>query len=212
MKVKSFTFNPFQENTYIVYDSTKECIIIDPGCNTLNEQNILKQFITENDLNPVKLINTHCHIDHIFGNKFASEQWKVDLYMHKSDLNTLQNASKVAEIYGFENYKPSPLPKYFLDHDDMLNFGKSNFKVLFTPGHAPGHICLHSKENNILISGDLIFLKSIGRTDLPGGDYDTLINSIKKSILPLPNETQIFCGHGPPTTISFEKQHNPFLR
>jgi len=212
MKIETFIFNPFQENTYIIYDTTKECIIIDPGCYTSNEKAILKQFITNNKLKPVKLINTHCHIDHILGNKFVSDEWNIDLYMHKEDLPLLENVSNIAEVYGFKDYEPSPFPKYFLSQKKKITFGKSNFNVLFTPGHAPGHICLYNKENNILISGDVIFQKSIGRTDLPGGDYETLINSIKKNILPLPNETQIFCGHGPSSILNFEKQHNPYLR
>jgi hydroxyacylglutathione hydrolase len=212
MKIKSFTFNPFQENTYVIYDETKECIIIDPGCYTNEEKNILNQFIINEELKPVKLINTHCHIDHILGNKFTSEQWDIQLYMHKEDLPLLENAAKIGKMYDLENYEGSPYPKYFLDQGDTLTFGKSSFEILFTPGHAPGHICLYSKENNLLISGDLIFQRSIGRTDLPGGDYDTLIQSIIGKLFPLPNETQIFCGHGPSTNLGYEKEHNPFLQ
>jgi hydroxyacylglutathione hydrolase len=212
MKIKSFTFNPFQENTYVIYDETKECIIIDPGCYTKEEKNILNQFIINEELKPVKLINTHCHIDHILGNKFTSEQWDIQLYMHKEDLPLLENAAKIGKMYDLENYEGSPYPKYFLDQGDTLTFGKSSFEILFTPGHAPGHICLYSKENNLLISGDLIFQRSIGRTDLPGGDYDTLIQSIIGKLFPLPNETQIFCGHGPSTNLGYEKEHNPFLQ
>ena len=212
MKIKSFTFNPFQENTYVIYDETKECIIIDPGCYTKEEKNILNQFIINEELKPVKLINTHCHIDHILGNKFTSEQWDIQLYMHKEDLPLLENAAKIGKMYDLENYEGSPYPKYFLDQGDTLTFGKSSFEILFTPGHAPGHICLYSKENNLLIAGDLIFQRSIGRTDLPGGDYDTLIQSIIGKLFPLPNETQIFCGHGPSTNLGYEKEHNPFLQ
>ena len=161
MEIKTFTFNPFQENTYIIYDTTNECIIIDPGCYNSEEKAILKQFITKKKLKPVKLINTHCHIDHILGNKFVSEEWNIDLYMHKEDLSLLEDASNIAEVYGFQDYEPSPLPKYFLSQNKKITFGKSYFNVLFTPGHAPGHICLYNKENNILISGDVIFQKSI---------------------------------------------------
>lgn len=211
MNIKSFIFNPFQENTYIVYDETKECIIIDPGCYTEEEKTILSQFITSKELKPVKLINTHCHIDHILGNKFTSEQWDIQLNMHKADLPLLENAGNIGKMYGLENYEGSPYPKYFLDQGDILTFGESSFKILFTPGHAPGHICLYSKKNNLLIAGDVIFQKSIGRTDLPGGDYDTLIQSIINKLFPLPNETQIFCGHGPSTNLEYEKEHNPFL-
>lgn len=211
MKIKSFTFNTFQENTYVIYDDTKECIIIDPGCYTAKENNILKEFIISESLRPVKLINTHCHIDHILGNKFASHEWDIELHIHKSDLPLLKNARSIGKMYSIEDYEASPYPKYFLDEGDILTFGKSSFKILFTPGHSEGHICLYNKENNLLIAGDLIFQKSIGRSDLPGGDYDILIQSIINKIFPLPNETKIFCGHGPCTNLGFEKEHNPFL-
>ena len=212
MNIKSFTFNPFQENTYIAYDETKECVIIDPGCYTDAERKELKAFIEEKELTPVKLINTHCHIDHVLGNKFASEQWDLELYMHKEDLLVLEKAGEVSKMYELEGYEGSPYPKHFLAQGDTLTFGKSNFEILFTPGHAPGHICLYSKENNLLIAGDVIFQRSIGRTDLPGGDHSTLINSIITQLFPLPNETQIFCGHGPSTNLGYEKEHNPFLQ
>ena len=127
MKIKSFTFNQFQENTYVVYDNTKECIIIDPGCYTQEEKTILQQFIINEKLQPVKLINTHCHIDHILGNKFVSEQWNIQLHMHKADLPLLENAESISKMYGFENYEGSPYPKYFLDESNMLNFGRSSF-------------------------------------------------------------------------------------
>ena len=211
MKIKSFAFNPFQENTFVVYDETKECIIIDPGCYTEKERTELRRFITREELKPVKLINTHCHIDHVLGNKFASELWNLELYMHKEDLPLLENAGNIGKMYGLEDYEGSPYPKHFLAQDDTLTFGKSSFKILFTPGHAPGHICLYSKENNLLIVGDVIFQRSIGRTDLPGGDHSTLINSIITQLLPLPEETTVYCGHGPSTTIGKEKIGNPFL-
>ena len=212
MKIKSFTFNPFQENMYVVYDNTKECIIIDPGCYTEKERTELRRFITSEGLKPVKLINTHCHIDHVLGNKFTSELWDLELYMHKEDLPLLENAGNIGKMYGFEDYEGSPYPKHFLAQDDTLTFGESSFKILFTPGHAPGHICLYSKENNLLIAGDVIFQRSIGRTDLPGGDHSTLINSIITQLFPLPNETQVFCGHGPSTNLGYEKENNPFLQ
>jgi len=211
MKIKSFIFNPFQENTYVIYDQTKECIIIDPGCYTKEEENILSKFIINNKLNPIKIINTHCHIDHILGNKFANKKWGAELYMHKADLLLLENAVDISKTYGLENYKESPSPKHFLDESSIITFGDSSFEILFTPGHAPGHICLYSKRNNVLIAGDLIFKRSVGRTDLPFGNYDTLIKSIRSKILPLPNETQIFCGHGDVTNLGNEKIHNPFL-
>ena len=212
MKIKSFAFNPFQENTFVVYDETKECIIIDPGCYTEKERTELRRFITSEELKPVKLINTHCHIDHVLGNKFVSELWDLELYMNKEDLPLLENAGNIGKMYGMEDYEGSPYPKHFLAQDDTLTFGESSFKILFTPGHAPGHICLYSKENNLLIAGDVLFQGSIGRTDLPGGDHSTLINSIITQLFPLSNETQVFCGHGPSTNLGYEKEHNPFLQ
>ena len=212
MNIKSFTFNPFQENTYVVYDESKECIIIDPGCYNAQEQEELKSFINEKELTPVKLINTHCHIDHILGNQFVSEKWNLDLYMHKLDIPLLEKSGEIGKMYGFEEYKGSPFPKYFLDEQDTLTFGNSKFDILFTPGHVPGHICLYNKANDMLVSGDVIFQGSIGRTDLPGGNHKILINSIITKLFPLPNSTQIFCGHGPSTNLGYEKEHNPFLQ
>ena len=212
MKVKCFTFNPFQENTYILHDNTNECVIIDPGCSNINEQIELINFIKSNDLTPVKLINTHAHIDHIFGNKFISRLFKIDLYLHKLELKLLKEAKNIAKSYGIENFESSPLPKYFMNEGDIISFGNTSLEVLFTPGHSPGHICLYNKKNNILIAGDVIFKLSIGRTDLPGGNYDTLISSIKNKLYNLPANTEIFCGHGPITNIGFEKLNNPFLK
>ena len=211
MKVKSFTFNPFQENTYVVYDDTKECVIIDPGCYSEEEKTELSRFITTEELRPVKLINTHCHIDHVLGNKFASELWDLELHMHKEDLALLENAGHTSKMYGLEDYEGSPSPKHFLVEGDNLNFGYSSFNILFTPGHAPGHICLHSQKNNLVIAGDVLFQRSIGRTDLPGGDHNTLIKSIKSKLFTLDNETKVYCGHGPSTTIGYEKKYNPHL-
>ena len=212
MNIKLFTFNPFQENTYVVYDESKQCLIIDPGCYNEQEEQELKKFIDEEGLKPVKLINTHCHIDHVLGNQFVSKKWDLELYIHKLDVKLLENASEIAKIYGLKEYKGSPSAKHFLEDKDTITFGNSNFEILFTPGHAPGHICLYNKENNLIISGDVIFQGSIGRTDLAGGDHETLINSITTKLLPLPNSTQIFCGHGPSTNLAYEKKNNPFLQ
>ena len=212
MQVKSFTFNPFQENTYVLYDKSKECIIIDPGCYEKNEQLELQTFIQENQLKPVKLINTHCHIDHILGNQFVSNKWSLKLYMHEADLPILENAREISKAYGLQNYTGSPYPEDFLEDGDVLKFGNTSLDILFTPGHAPGHICLYNKEKKILIAGDVIFKGSIGRTDLPGGNFETLINSIQEKLFPLPNEMQIYCGHGPETTLAHEKESNPFLQ
>ena len=212
MKIQKFTFNPFQENTYILYDETNECIIIDPGCYEKNEREKVKQFISDNNLEIKKIINTHCHIDHILGNQFIHKEWNVNLYIHSLDVPLLENAEKTANLYGLTEYIKSPKPMYFLKENQIIRFGVTELKILFTPGHAPGHICLYNKKNNILIAGDLIFQGSIGRTDLPGGNYNTLINSIKTKILSLPDITQIYCGHGPVTNLKYEIDNNPFLQ
>jgi len=212
MEIKTFTFNQFLENTIVISDSTNECIIIDPGCYNDEEKKTLKNYITTNNLNPVRLINTHCHIDHILGNNFVFRNWGIDLEINEKDLDLLNNADQIAKLYGFTNYERSPMPKKFINEDDIINFGISELKVIFTPGHAPGHISLYSEKDNLIISGDVIFQNSIGRTDLPGGDFNTLINSIKNKILSLDDNVIIYCGHGPNTTVGNERRKNPFLK
>ena len=212
MEIHQITFNTFQENTFILWDNTGDCIIIDPGCYEKNEELELVDFINKNNLNPVKLINTHCHIDHILGNKFVSEKWDLELYINKIDLPLLEGSGDIARMYGFENYKGSPYPKHYLEEGDILEFGESKLEILFTPGHAPGHICLFNKEGSFIVSGDVLFNGSIGRTDLPGGDFDTLIESIKTKLMTLQDETIVYCGHGPSTSIGRERLSNPFLQ
>jgi glyoxylase-like metal-dependent hydrolase (beta-lactamase superfamily II) len=212
IKIQSFTFNGFKENTYVLFDESKKCIIIDPGCYEQNEKLELERFIVDNELEPVKLINTHCHIDHVLGNRFVAEKWSLDLEMHELDLPTLHSVKDYCQLYGFHNYEESPEPSTFLKEGDKIHFGNSSLDVLFTPGHAPGHIVLYSNEQHFVIGGDVLFQMSIGRTDLPGGDYDTLINSIKDKLLPLDEQTKVYSGHGPSTTIGYEKTNNPFLK
>ena len=212
MKLKSFTFNQFYENTFIVSDSTNDCIIIDPGCYSNDEKNILKKYIEDNNLNPVKLINTHCHIDHILGNKFVAITWDLNLETHQNDIELLENSAEIARLYGFIDYEKSPSATQFLNEGDIVEFGNSKLKILYTPGHAPGHISLYSKEEKFIISGDVIFKSSIGRTDLPGGDFNVLIESIKTKILCLDDDTVVYCGHGPATTVGYERVNNPFLK
>ena len=212
MKLKSFTFNQFYENTFIVSDSTNDCIIIDPGCYSNDEKNILKKYIEDNNLNPVKLINTHCHIDHILGNKFVAKTWDLNLETHQNDIELLENSAEIARLYGFIDYEKSPSTTQFLNEGDIVEFGNSKLKTLYTPGHAPGHISLYSKEEKFIISGDVLFKSSIGRTDLPGGDFNVLIESIKTKILCLDDDTVVYCGHGPATTVGYERANNPFLK
>lgn len=211
IQVKSFTFNPFQENTYIVFDESKECMIIDPGCYDENENKIIETFIEEQGLHPVILINTHCHLDHIFGNQFISQRYNIFPLMHKLDIPMLEYAPLAAEKYGVNLSK---LPKIgaFIDEGDVVSFGNSKFKIIFTPGHAPGHICLINEEEYIALSADVLFNLSIGRTDLPMGDHQTLLASIREKLFVLDDQTVVYPGHGPKTTIGFEKENNPFLQ
>ena len=211
MNIKIFTFNQFFENTFIISDSTNECIIIDPGCYDKNEKQILQDYILSNNLVPTRLINTHCHIDHILGNNFVSKTWDLELEIHYKDIDLLKNSKNIADLYGFVNYEKSPITNKFLVEGDIIEFGKSQLEVLFTPGHAPGHISLYSKNENFIISGDVLFNNSIGRTDLPGGNYNTLIDTIKNKILCLDDSTVVYCGHGPSTTVGKERINNPFL-
>ncbi|MCO6501083.1 MAG: MBL fold metallo-hydrolase [Vicingus serpentipes] len=210
INVHYFTFNGFQENTYVLYDDTKECVIIDPGCYSNEEQKELSKFITDKQLKPIKLLNTHCHIDHVLGNNFVASTYQVGLEMHKNDLPILHATPEYGHMYGF-NIDKSPEPTTFLDEGDVVPFGNSELSIVYAPGHAPGHIAFISHNDKFVIGGDILFYQSIGRTDLPGGDYNTLINSIKTKFLTLPDDYKVYTGHGPSTTIGFEKSNNPFL-
>ena len=211
MKIKKFTFNAFQENTYIVYDDTRDCVIIDPGCYYEYEKKELKSYIDQKKIIPKKLINTHCHIDHVFGNKFIKSNWNIPLLANKKEEYILESNKFVSDSYGFDNYEISPKIDQFLECGDIVKFGKSQLNVIFTPGHSPGHICLINKEDKGIISGDLIFKNSIGRTDLPGGNFNILIETINNKILSLNDNVIIYCGHGPITTVGDERKNNPFL-
>lgn len=210
MNIKAFVNNPYQENTYIVYDDSKECVIIDPGMYNAAEQNVVVNFIKEKNLKPVLLLNTHCHIDHVLGNKFIFNQYGLKPRFHQGELQLLQAVPAYAPQQGI-NYELSPEPEVFLPEFGTINFGNSGFELLFCPGHSPAHLCFHGKADGFIIGGDVLFKSSIGRTDLPGGNFDILINSIKTQLFTLPDEVKVYPGHGPMTTIGFEKLYNPFL-
>lgn len=211
MAVAIFTFNPFAENTYILYDDSRECIIFDPGCSNQEEQNQLTDFIESNRLTPVKLINTHCHIDHVLGNKFVAEKYNLPLVSHEGEKSVLAMQPQVSSMYGIP-YNPSPQITEFLSDGDQVTFGNTTLDVLFTPGHSPASISFYNKEEGIIIAGDVLFQGSIGRTDLPGGDFKTLEESIKQKFYVLPDEVVVYPGHGPSTTLGIEKKTNPFVR
>lgn len=208
--VQSFTFGPFQENMYILYDETLECIIIDPGCYDQAERIELADFIEEKKLKPVKLINTHCHLDHVFGNGFVAGKYNLKLEINKLDKQVLDSFLMTASLYGL-NADPSPQPSVYLEEGDKIKFGQSELEILFTPGHSPGSITFYNRDQKFMIAGDVLFHGSIGRTDLPGGNYQTLIDSIKNKLFPLGDDYTVYNGHGPTTTTGFERLNNPFL-
>ena len=210
LMIKVFSFSPIQENTYIVYNEQKDCCIIDPGCYFPAEEDTLKRFITDQHLRPKYLLNTHCHLDHVFGNRFVHETWKLPLYLHPKEVLVLEHAPKSGERWNmpFRNYEG---PFNFLQEGDIINIGNDKLEVLFAPGHSPGHICFYCRDQQFVIGGDVLFKMSIGRTDLPGGDHQMLLKNIREKLFVLPDEVKIYPGHGEPTTIGFEKKHNPFL-
>jgi glyoxylase-like metal-dependent hydrolase (beta-lactamase superfamily II) len=210
INIHYFAFNGFQENTYILFDETKECLIIDPGCYSSEEHNTLSNYIKENDLTPIKLLNTHCHVDHILGNNYVASTYNIGLEIHENEVSTLHAAPEHGRLYGF-NLEESPEPTTLLKDADEIQFGNSKLEVRFAPGHCAGHVAFVGHEDKFVICGDILFHGSIGRTDLPGGDYNTLINSIKTKLLTLDDDFKVYSGHGPSTNIGFERKNNPFL-
>ncbi|MBS1765372.1 MAG: MBL fold metallo-hydrolase [Bacteroidetes bacterium] len=210
MQIQKFTFNPFDENTYVVYDNTNECIIIDPGCYMPEEKEALLSFIKDQQLKPVMLVNTHCHVDHIFGNKLIYDTFGLKPVFHRNELVLLEAAGEYSKQWGIFP-EPSPTAEKYIDEGDIISFGNTSFELLFTPGHSPGSLCLYHAAEKIIISGDVLFQMSIGRYDLPGGNEQTLLESIRTKLLVLPADVKVMPGHGPTTTIGFEKMYNPFL-
>lgn len=208
--IKPFVFNPFQENTFVLFDETKECVIVDPGMNSDEENNALEEYIREQNLQPVAMLNTHCHVDHVLGCKFVKEKYDVPFYIHAAESPILERTSEFAAFFGMQVETPPPADR-FLEEQDTFRFGDSALKLLLVPGHSPGSLALYSEPDRFVIAGDALFRGSIGRTDLPGGDYDTLINNIKTKLLSLPREVTVFSGHGPSTSVGAEHDTNPFL-
>ena len=211
VKIKKFVFNPFNENTFIVWDDhSKECAVIDPGCSDEVEENELSEFIRNNDLIPKYLINTHCHLDHIWGCRFVKKKFNPEYLIPEDDLMLLKNAGTQADMYNVQFNEP-PQPDNFLSEKLKLSLGESDLKLLFTPGHTPGEFCLYFPNENFCIVGDVLFRDGIGRTDLWGGDYNTLINSITSKLFSLDDDVVIYPGHGEESTIGRERAKNPFL-
>lgn len=210
LQIKIFTFGPFQENTYLLWDETNEAVIIDPGNTSETDHQTLKNFIATNNLLLKRLLLTHGHLDHIAGNKFIFDTYKLLPEVHINDVSLIEKQVSIALMYGLP-CEESPLPEKYLNDDAKIKFGKTDLEMIFTPGHSPGSITFYSRENKFIICGDVLFYGSIGRTDLPGGNYETLITSIKEKLFPLGDDIKVYNGHGPATTIRFEKLNNPFL-
>lgn len=210
-QVQVFELNPFAENTYILYDETGEAIVIDPGCFDYREQSMLIDFIEKNKLRPVRLLNTHCHLDHVFGNRFVAEKWSLPLEIHRGELPVLQSFERVCQMYGVPVVSSQPEPGRFLEDGELISFGNTTLKTILAPGHSPAHLCFWCEKEGFVIGGDVLFFESIGRSDLPGGNHETLLESIRTRLFTLPGETIVWPGHGPETTIRHEMEYNPFL-
>jgi glyoxylase-like metal-dependent hydrolase (beta-lactamase superfamily II) len=210
IKISSFTFNAFAENTYVLSDETGQCVIIDPGCETNAEKMELVNFLTDNSLAPVQILLTHAHIDHVLGNNFISGKYGLKIAMNKIEERILQSAQVIGEMWGIK-VEPSPDAEIFLNEGDIVEFGNSKLEIVFTPGHSPGSICFYNRDQKFIIGGDVLFNGSIGRTDLPGGDYGTLVESIRHKLFVFDDDFKVYPGHGTHTTIGNEKQHNPFV-
>jgi len=210
IKVELFTFNPLQENTLLLSNEKGDALIIDPGCYFTAEEETLQAHITKHGLTPVQLLNTHCHLDHVFGNKWAAEAYNLELYLHPAEKEVLEFAPQMGAAWGFSvtNYSG---PLHFLQPGQTVKLGNDVLEVLFTPGHSPGSISLYCAEQKFVVGGDVLFRESIGRADLPGGDYDQLVKSIREQLFVLPGDTLVYPGHGPTTTIGYEKLHNLYL-
>jgi glyoxylase-like metal-dependent hydrolase (beta-lactamase superfamily II) len=208
--VESFVFNPFQENTYIIYNDAADALIIDPGCYAPLEKKALSDFIASKSLKPLRLINTHCHIDHVLGNAYVSKTYGLMPEFHSKELSLLQAVEQYGQLWGIHS-DPQPEPLRFMDDDKAIALGKETLDIVFTPGHSPGELSFVSHANRFVMAGDVLFRESIGRTDLPGGNLETLLNSIKTQLLSLPDDYVVYSGHGPATSIGHEKLYNPFL-
>jgi hydroxyacylglutathione hydrolase len=211
VEIVAFTFNGFQENTYLCIDSSKRCIIIDPGCYEAYEREELIDYIESKGLLPLAVVNTHAHIDHVLGVAFVCNYFNVPFYLHDEDLATFDAVKNYAHLYGFGGYTPYEGKISSLSNLNELQFGDLRFTLFHTPGHCPGHVVFYNESSKVLINGDVLFKGSFGRVDLPGGDLNTLKNSIFNTLFTLPEDTVVYCGHGPSTTIGTEKKTNYIL-
>ncbi|MCG8699028.1 MAG: MBL fold metallo-hydrolase [Bacteroidales bacterium] len=210
MTIKTFVFNDFQENTYVL-SQNNECIIIDPGCINQSEQDKIDIYIKENNLKAIAVILTHGHIDHIVGTPYLREKYNIPVYLFHSEQVLVQNATNLASLFNFP-FEQNVEVDSLLEREGELKIGSFEMEVLHVPGHSPGSVVLYFKDEGTLITGDVIFKNSIGRSDLPGGDYEQLIDGIQTKLLTLPDNIKVYPGHGEPTDIGYERAHNPFLK
>jgi glyoxylase-like metal-dependent hydrolase (beta-lactamase superfamily II) len=209
-QIHSFVFNAFSENTYLLAEDDGTCLIIDPGMNDGNERKKLEVFIKNHGLLPTHIINTHCHVDHVLGNKWCKDKYGIPLWIPKGEEIVLARLLSVAQMYGV-HAEPSPEPDFLMQEGQEIICGPSRWQLISAPGHSPASICMYESGQKILIAGDVIFYESIGRTDLPGGNHQLLLQNIRDKILNLPDEVKVYPGHGPPTSIGHERVYNPFL-
>lgn len=211
MHIHSFTFNPLQENTYLLWDeNSSEAAIVDAGNYNSTENAILKSFIEQHELKPVYLLGTHAHIDHVFGNWFVKQTWNVPYLLHKDGIPMFHRSEQMAALWGL-NYTPSPMPDQHIEHLQNITLGNSELEIRLVPGHAPGHVIFINHADRWVVGGDTLFKGSIGRTDLPGGDHELLLQKIREEMFVLPDDYVVYSGHGPETHIGFERLHNPFF-
>lgn len=211
LQIHTFCFNAFQENTYILFNEHKNAIIVDPGCYLKHEQEMLASFITAHELTPTLLLNTHCHLDHVFGNNFVSNKYGLTAHLHQQEQVVLDRLPEAGAKWGVATEAYTG-PIQYIQQDEIITFGEAQLKVLLTPGHSPGSVCFYNEAQDFLLGGDLIFMDGVGRTDLPGSNPLDLINSIRTQILPLPDTMTIYSGHGEATTWGREKTHNPYIK
>jgi hydroxyacylglutathione hydrolase len=210
IEIRKFVVNPLQENSFLIFDESGECIIVDPGFYYGEEEDEVDYFIERKNLKPSKICNTHCHFDHMMGLEYIRNKYQIPFMAHNGDAFGIEKVVDQARMFGFEMSPVAPADAGLMD-GEIITLGNSTIQVIHVPGHSPGHVVFYFEKEKKLIAGDVLFYGSIGRTDLPGGDYNSLISGIQNKLFCLPDDTVVYCGHGPETTIGFEKKHNPFL-
>ncbi|WP_298653307.1 MBL fold metallo-hydrolase [uncultured Proteiniphilum sp.] len=213
MNIKIFEFNPLGVNTYVLSDETKECVVIDPAPFYADEKELLLNYLLDQGFRVKHLLNTHLHFDHIFGINLLASQFGLSVKCHPDDLYLLEDISGQMQLFGLPGSNADFKPEIggYLNEGDIITFGNQSLKVFHTPGHSPGSVVFYHEGEGCVFGGDLLFYAGVGRTDLPGGNYDDLLNSITTKMFTLPDSTVVYSGHGPATTIGFEKKNNPFV-